>query len=290
MPKTGTRPRRGASSRGGPVGRLVKNLKEVLKFRVLIRSLVSRELKARYRGTVLGFLWSFINPLLLMTVYTVVFGFILRPRDPTIGDSPWLYSLFLFCGILPWTWFSSSSIESANTLMINGNLIKKILFPAEILPVVTVTSNFIHFLFGLPILLIFMLVLGKPPTVFALFLPIVILVQFVFSLGFSMLLAALTVHFRDIKDILSNLLTFWFFATPIIYSFRSEPIQKYSAIKTLLSLNPMTHIIEGYHYCLFYGSLFHWKKLGMTLLISLVFFVLAYAVFDRLRDSFPEEV
>ena len=272
------------------MGSLIRNLKEVYKFRVLIQNLVSRELKARYRGTILGFLWSFINPLLLMTVYTIVFGFILRPRDPTIGDSPWLYALFLFCGILPWTWFSSSSIESANTLMINGNLIKKILFPAEILPLVNVTSNFIHFCFGLPILLIFMLVLGKPPTVFALFLPVVILVQFVFSLGFSLFLSALTVHFRDIKDILANLLTFWFFSTPIIYSFTSEPIQKYPILKTVLSLNPMTHIMEGYHYCLFYGSLFHWKKLGVTLLISLVFFVIGYAVFDRLRDSFPEEV
>jgi lipopolysaccharide transport system permease protein len=286
---TGTRPRRGGSTRGGGVGRLVRNLKEVYKFRVLIQNLVSRELKARYRGTVLGFFWSFFNPLLLMIIYTFVFGFILRPKDPSIGNS-WEYALFLFCGILPWVWFSSSSIESANTLMINGNLIKKILFPAEILPLVTVTSNFIHFLFGLPILFIFMLVLGKPPTLFALFLPVIILVQFAFSLSFSLLLSALTVHFRDIKDILANLLTFWFFSTPIIYSFTSEPIQKYPILKTVLSFNPMTHIIEGYHYCLFYGSLFHWKKLGITLLVSLVFFIAAYAVFDRLRDSFPEEV
>jgi lipopolysaccharide transport system permease protein len=271
------------------VGRLVRNLKEVYKFRVLIQNLVSRELKARYRGTVLGFLWSFFNPLLLMVVYTFVFGFILKPRDPSIGSS-WEYALFLFCGLLPWVWFSSSSIESANTLMINGNLIKKILFPAEILPVVTVTSNFINFLFGLPILFIFMLVLGKPLTIYALLLPVVILVQFFFSLAFGLFLSAMTVHFRDIKDILGNLLTFWFFTTPIIYSLRSEPILKYPILQTILDLNPMTHIMEGYHSCLFYGSLFHWKKLGITLLVSLVFFVLAYAVFDRLRDSFPEEV
>ena len=269
--------------------RLVRNLKEVYKFRVLVQNLVSRELKARYRGTVLGFIWSFVNPLLLMVVYTFVFGFILKPKDLTIGTS-WEYALFLFCGLLPWIWFSSSSIESANTLMINGNLIKKILFPAEVLPIVVVTSNFIHFCFGLPILFIFMLVLGKPPTLFALFLPVVLLVQFVFSLAFSLLLSALTVHFRDIKDILGNLLTFWFFTTPIIYSLRSEPILKYPILQTILDLNPMTHIIEGYHSCLFYGSLFHWKKLGVTLLVSLVFFIAAYAVFDRLRDSFPEEV
>ena len=105
-------------------------LKGVWKYRVLIQNLVSRELKARYRGTVLGFLWSFFNPLLLMIVYTIVFGFIIQSRDPAFGGSPWIYALFLFCGVLPWTWFSSTSLESANVLMINGNLIKKILFPA----------------------------------------------------------------------------------------------------------------------------------------------------------------
>ncbi len=271
------------------MGRLVRNLKEVYKFRVLIQNLVSRELKARYRGTVFGFLWSFFNPLLLMVVYTFVFGFILKPRDPSIGTS-WEYALFLFCGLLPWVWFSSSSIESANTLMINGNLIKKILFPAEVLPIVVVTSNFIHFCFGLPILFIFMLVLGKVPTLYALLLPVVILVQFIFSLAFSFFLSALTVHFRDIKDILGNLLTFWFFTTPIIYSLRSEPILKYPIFEKILSFNPMTHIIEGYHSCLFYGTLFHWKRLGITLLVSIVLFVLGSMVFDHLRDSFPEEV
>lgn len=272
------------------MARLVNNLKELYRFRVLIQNLVSRELKARYRGTVLGFLWSFFNPLLLMSVYTIVFGFILRPRDPAFDSSPWFYALFLFCGILPWVWFSSSSIESANTLMINGNLIKKILFPAEILPIVTLTSNFIHFSFGLPILLIFIFIFGKTLTLYALLLPVVILVQYIFSLGFGFLISALTVHFRDIKDILGNLLTFWFFTTPIVYSMHSPPIEEHPAIKMILVLNPMTHIMEGYHDCLFYGRMIDWRWLGITLLVSLVQFTIAYAIFDRLRDSFPEEV
>ncbi len=270
---------------------LVQNLKGVWKYRVLIQNLVSRELKARYRGTVLGFLWSFFNPLLLMTVYTVVFGFILQARRPEHrrirhGFMPCI----LFCGILPWTWFSSSSLESANVLMINGNLIKKILFPAEILPVVTVTSNLIHFLFGLPILFIFIPIMGKPFTLWIFFLPVVILVQYVFCLGLSLLISSLTVHFRDIKDILANLLTFWFFATPIIYRLAVGSIEKSHFLRILLNLNPMTHIIRGYQSCLFYGELIHWKKLGVTLLVGLLFFVIGYYVFDRLRDSFPEEV
>jgi len=269
---------------------LVDNLRAVWRYRVLVQNLVSRELKARYRGTILGFLWSFLNPLLLMIVYTVVFGLILNPRDPAIGGTAWLYALYMFCGVLPWTWFSSSAIESANVLMINGNLIKKILFPAEILPVVTVTANLVHFFLGLPILLLFVPIMGKAFTPYILFLPLVILVQYIFTLGFSLLLSALTVHFRDIKDILANLMVFWFFSTPIIYSLKMEALQRVPIVKTLLNLNPMTHIIEGYHACLFTGELIHWKRLGVTLAVSLILFVFGYMVFDRLRDSFPEEV
>ena len=270
--------------------RLFGNLKELYKYRVLIQNLVSRELKARYRGTVLGFLWSFFNPLLLMLVYTMVFGLILKGGRVEFGDSPTLYAVFLFTGMLPWTWFSSSSLESANCLMINGNLIKKILFPAEVLPVVTVLSNLVHFSLGLPILFVFLLVFGKGLTFWALFLPVVMLVQMTFSLGFGLLISSLTVHFRDIRDILANLLTLWFFSTPIIYPLSFKSIQESSFLSTLLNLNPMTHIIEGYHTCLFYGAAPHWKRLGITFLAGLVLFVIGYAVFDRLRDSFPEEV
>ena len=272
------------------MARFFKNLGELYKYRVLIQNLVVRELKARYRGTVLGFLWSFFNPLLLMLVYTVVFGFILQPRDPTLGGSPKFYAIFLFCGILPWTWFSSSSLESANVLMIHGNLIKKILFPAENLPIVTVTSNFVHFSLGLPILFLFVPLFGRAYTVYVLFLPVVILVQYVFTLGFCLLISSLTVHFRDIKDLLSNWLTFWFFATPIVYPMTFGTIQSSSWLRAFLNINPMTHIVMGYQNCLFYGTMIRWKKLGVTFLVALVLFVIGYTIFDRLRDSFPEEV
>jgi len=276
--------------------KVVDSLKVLYRYRVLIQSLISRELKARYRGTVLGFLWSFINPLLLMIIYTVVFGFIIGPRDPAFGSNRVLYALFLFCGVLPWSWFSSSSIESANILMIQGNLIKKVLFPAEILPVVVVTSNFIHFLFGLPILLaakllIILFVPQAPPfSPYLALLPLVMFVQFVFSLGFGFLISSLTVHFRDIKDILANLLTFWFFATPIIYPMTFPAIQRSSLFRLFLNLNPMTHIIQGYHDTLFAGRPPDWLHLGGTLLFALLLFWAGHTVFDRLRDSFPEEV
>ena len=124
------------------------NLARLLRYRGLIQSLVARELKARYRGSVLGFLWSFINPLLLLLVYTFVFTVVMPRAHAEIEP----YSLFMFCGILPWTWFSSSLIESAGVLISGGNLIKKVLFPAEILPIVSVLANMVHFFLGLPIL------------------------------------------------------------------------------------------------------------------------------------------
>lgn len=270
--------------------RLLKSLAELYRYRVLLQNLVSRELKARYRGTILGFFWSFINPLLLMIIYTIVFGLIIGPRDPAFGGSPWLYALFLFCGVLPWVWFSTSSMESANVLMIQGNLIKKILFPAEILPIVVVTSNLVHFFFGIPILFLFVPILGKSFTPYMLLLPVVIFVQIVFSVGFAFLVSSLTVHFRDIKDILANLLTFWFFASPIIYPMTFGSVQKSSILRTLLNLNPMTHIMQGYQNCIFYGRMIHWGNLGITLLLSVVLCLIGYYIFDRLRDSFPEEV
>lgn len=270
--------------------RLYNNLIGLFKYRVLIQNLVSRELKARYRGSVLGFLWSFFNPFLLMVVYTIVFGLIIRSRDPAFDNSPWKFSLFLFCGVLPWTWFAASCIESANVLIAQGNLIKKVLFPVEILPVVVVISNFIHFVFGLPILFLFIPILGKQYTWFLLFLPLVIVVQFVFSLGFAFLVSSLTVHFRDIKDILTNLLTFWFFASPIIYSIKFGPIQEHKILKIWMNLNPISHIMQGYQNSVFFGEMIRWKKLGITFLVSVVFLFIGYYIFDKLRDSFAEEV
>ena len=199
------------------LGSMLHNLVRLTRYRGLIQSLVARELKARYRGSVLGFFWSFINPLLLLLIYSFVFKYVL-PRGARRACRP--YALFMFCGILPWTWFSSSLLESSGVLISGGNLIKKVLFPAEMLPIVTVLANMVHFFLGLPILGAFLLYYGIPLSLRELALvPVVVLVQLVLTLGFALLLSALTVHFRDMRDILSNLLTFWFFATPIIYPY-----------------------------------------------------------------------
>jgi len=279
------------------------NLAALVRYRGLIQSLVARDLKARYRGSVLGFFWSFVNPLLLLIIYSVVFEVFLPNRME--GIQP--YALFLFCGLLPWTWFSTALNESAGVLIAGGNLIKKVLFPAEVLPIVSVLANMVHFFFGLPILAGFLAWYAWGPDTIdpetglvvqhqialhwqeLVWLPVVVVVQFVLTIGLALLLSALTVHFRDIRDILSNLLTFWFFATPIIYWWNTPQLLGY---KWFFDLNPFTHLAVSYQEILFFpeNAFGHWKWLLALAGMSVVVFLVGYWVFDRLRDSFAEVV
>ena len=264
---------------------MLANLRQQFRYRGLIQTLVARELKARYRGSVLGFFWSFVNPLLLLLVYTFVFSTVLRNRAE--GVQP--YAVFMFCGILPWTWFSSALSESANVLISSGNLIKKVMFPAEVLPIVSVLANMVHFSLGLVILVVFLVYYQiMPDPLDLLWFPVVVLVQFLFTTGLALLLSALAVHFRDIKDILTNLLTLWFFSTPIIYPHFQPEVQQY---RLFFDLNPFTHLAISYQEILFFDGPFgHWKWLMALGAGSVVLLLVAYALFDRLRDSFAEEV
>ena len=275
---------------------MLSNLWRLFGYRVLIHTLVVRELKARYRGSVLGFFWSFANPLLLLVVYTFVFSVVLPARFEGVDDN---YALFLFCGLLPWTWFSSALTESSNSLLVNGNLIKKVLFPAEVLPVVAVLANMVHFFLALPILVValFLFAATPPGLIELLWFPAVVAVQFVLTLGLGLMLAALTVHFRDIKDLLANVLTLWFFATPILYPWTMVAERGPSVFglppagKVLMDLNPFAHIAISYQEILFFDGPFgHWKWLLALALGGVVLFLAGYALFDRLRDSFAEEV
>jgi lipopolysaccharide transport system permease protein len=264
---------------------LFRNLANLVRYRGLIQSLVARDLKARYRGSVLGFVWSFVNPLLLLLIYSFVFTRIMP--NQTQGIQP--YALFMFCGILPWTWFSSSLSEAAGSLIAGGNLIKKVLFPAEVLPIVSVLTNMVHFFLGLPILIAFLVVYKHPPDAWDLiWFPIAVLVQLLFTCALALFVSALAVHFRDIRDILANVLTLWFFATPIIYPMSLDTVQQY---KTLYNLNPFTHLAVSYQEILFYyGPIGHWRWLLALGAASVVVFLAGYWLFDRLRDSFAEGV
>jgi ABC-type polysaccharide/polyol phosphate export permease len=264
---------------------LFANLLTLFRYRGLIQSLVVRDLKARYRGSVLGFLWSFVNPLLLLLIYTFVFTVVMpgaRGRDV----EP--FAVFMFCGILPWTWFSSSLLESANVLVSGGNLIKKVLFPAEVLPIVTVLAGLVNFCLGLPILGAFLLYYRvRVPLLDLLWLPLVIVFQCLMTLGLALVVSSLTVLFRDVRDLLANVLTLWFFATPIIYPLWSVP----ERFRTVLELNPMTYPIVSYQEILFRQEPFRdWGHVVEFGAMALVVFLAGYFVFNRLRDTFAEEV
>src|SRR6476619_6168890 len=257
---------------------MLANLSRLIRYRGLISSLVARELKARYRGSVFGFLWSFINPLLLLLIYSFVFTTVIPNQEA--GVQP--YALFMFCGILPWTWFATSLSDAAGSLIAGGNLIKKVLFPAEVLPIVNVLANMVHFFLGLVILIAFLILYRHSPDAWDLvWFPIAVAVQLVFTCALALLLAALTVHFRDIRDILANVLTLWFFATPILYWIKEAP----GFSKTVLDLNPMTHVVVSYQEILFFrGPIGHWKWLLATGGMSVLLFLAGFWLFDRLRD------
>ena len=264
---------------------MLASLRLLLRYRALVGSLVARELKARYRGSVLGFLWTFVNPLLLLLVYTFVFS-VVMPGARAPGLEP--YSLFLFCGILPWTWFSSSLLESCTALTGSGTLLRKVMFPAEILPLVTVLTGLVNFCLGLVILVAFTMYSGLPFfTADLVWLPVIVVVQFAWTLGLALLLSALSVHFRDIRDLLGNLMTLWFFATPIVYPYTQAP----ERFRPLLDLNPFTHIAGAYQDVLLAGGRYNsGSRLVVVGLVAALVLVVGYGVFDRLRDTFAEEV
>jgi lipopolysaccharide transport system permease protein len=261
---------------------VIAELRTLVRYRLLIQSLVGRELKARYRGSVLGFFWSFVNPLLQLLTYGLVFSVILPGRrQPEIEP----YLLFFFCGILPWTWFQSSLTEAASVLISGGNLIKKVLFPAEILPVVAVFANLAHFILGLPVLLA-CLVWYERLRPSALLLPLPMAVQLVLTIGLALVVSALTVHFRDIQNILAHLLHLWFFASPVLYYYGTLQ----GKARAVLRLNPMSHLLVSYQQMLFEGRFDHWGGLAATAGVAVLAFALGAWLFDRLRDTLAEEV
>ncbi len=262
--------------------RVGTQVRTLFRYRLLIQSLVGRELKARYRGSILGFFWSFVNPLLQLLTYGLVFGVILpRGKDPQMEP----YLLFFFCGILPWTWFNSSLLEASGVLIAGGSLIKKVMFPAEVLPVVTVLTNLAHFLLGLPILILCLILYGRlAPS--ALLLPLPILVQLILTVGLALIISALTVHFRDLQNILGHLVHLWFFASPVLYYYGART----GKARLLLRLNPMSHLLVSYQQMLFEGYFDHWRGLFATLVVAVLAFALGAFLFDRLRDTLAEEV
>ena len=268
---------------------MIAHLSELYRFRALIWTLVLRELRARYRGSFLGFLWSFLNPLLLMLVYVLVFSVYLRV--PMHG-----YAVFLFSGLLPWLWFSSSLGHAASVIVGSGALVKRISFPAEILPLVCVLANMVNMLLSLPLLFAFLLIFGIRPGMTLLFLPLLLVLQLSLTAGLALALAPLNVHLRDVEQILANGLVLLFFFSPILYPVSTVPTTLTLGggltvpLRPLYFLNPVAGLVQSYQNIFFFGREPHWIHLGMATLCAIGAVFGGYWVFDRLRDSLAEEV
>jgi lipopolysaccharide transport system permease protein len=253
--------------------------RELFAYRALIHTLVMRDLKARYRGSMLGLLWTLLNPLLHMGIYVLVFSVYLRVQMD-------LYVVFLLCGLLPWIWFSSSLLMGASAIIEGGSLLKKVFFPPQILPTATVTANFMNFLLGIPILCVFLLLYDVKPGWTLCLLPLIMICQFAFTLGLTLLISAASVHYRDIPHILGHLLTFWFFLSPIVYKNTQVPEQ----FRALLSLNPLTLFVVAYQNILLYNTAPTWAAFAAMFCVSVFALLSGILIFTHFRWSFAEEV
>ncbi len=212
------------------------------------------------------------------------------------------YHIYLFCGLLPWVWFSSCLLEGCNSIMSGASLVKRVMFPAEILPLVVIITNLIHFFLALPILFVFLAVYRIRPGWNILGFPLVVLIQFLFTSGLVLILSALSVHLRDIQQILNNIVTLWFFMSPIVYSINDLNLHSKPIIQFVLNLNPMKHIMVAYHRVFLqwmegntvnelpFNEPLPWIGLLGVFVFSLFILVLGYWIFNHFKVSFSEEI
>lgn len=252
---------------------------ELFRYREMFFGLVSREVRARYKGSVLGFLWSLLNPLMMIGVYSMVFAVYMRIGVPN-------YALFLFCGLLPWSWFATSLQNATSSITANASLIKKVYFPHELLPLMNVTTNLVNYLLSVPVLLLVMVVTGQDVTLNLLFFPLVVAVQFLVTLGFSLLFSTLNAFFRDVEQLLGPLMMAWFYMTPVVYPSTMIP----EGFRFLFYLNPMAPILVAYQDIFYYGRSPDLMRLLYCLGVGIFFFLIGYAYFYRKKFYFAEVV
>lgn len=254
--------------------------KEIYAYREMIFSLVRRDLKGRYKGSALGFFWTFLNPLLQLVVYTFVFSVIMK------SDVEYYY-LHLFVALVPWLFFSMSVSEGCFCIRSQQDMVKKIYFPREVLPIAYVTSQFINMLLSFVVVLLVVLLSGRGLNLVALlYLPIIAIVEYLLCLGSALLVSAITVYVRDMEYLLKIVTMALQFLTPVMYSIDIVP-ERYMAIYVL---NPMTPIIVAYRDILYYGKIPRLTTLLHAVLMGVVLLVIGFLVFGKLKRRFAEEL
>lgn len=253
--------------------------KEIYNYREFLKTNVKKDIRGKYKGSFLGVLWSFINPLLMALVYAIVFPFILKSSQDN-------YVTFIVIAILPWNYFTTAISQGTFCVLANSDVIKKVYFPREILPISTATSGLINFFISVPIILIFLLCGGIGLNINILWLPVIAIVQYILTLGIILITSAINVYIRDSEYIINFFVTMLFYATPVLYSTTLFP-EKY---RWILYLNPMTSIINGYRDIFFYQTSPNFQNLFMVLMASILLLFIGVIVFNKLKKGFAEEV
>ena len=257
----------------------MKLLKNLYQYRELLKSNVKKEIRGKYKGSFLGVLWSFVNPLLQVLVYAIVFPYIMRVKTDN-------YLVFLIIGIIPWTFFTYVLNQGMITVRMNAGIIKKVYFPREILPISVATSGLVNFLISCIIILLFCIFGGVGITWHLVFLPLIAIFQYVLQLGLTLGLSAINIYIKDTEYIVQFFINMLFYGTPILYTATLFP-ERY---RWILYLNPMAQIINAYRDIFLYHQIPDLFGLVYMAGVSVVLFIIGLAIFRKLEKGFAEEV
>lgn len=253
--------------------------KNIYNYRELLKTNIKKEIRGRYKHSFLGVLWSFLNPLLQLAVYAIIFPIILKVPQEN-------YVIFLCVGLIPWTYFSTVITQSTGVIIANGNIIQKVFFPREILPISVVSSATVNFIISTVIIIAFMLLSGMLPTWHLIFYPLILIVQYILSLGISFIVSSLTVYLRDLEHLIGVAMMMLFYATPIAYASDAVP----QGFAFVMYLNPMAHIIDAYRAIFYQQTIPNLQGLGILFVVSLVICIVGYLIFNKLQKRFAEEL
>lgn len=258
---------------------MIKKIRGLWEYKYLIYNLVLRDLKVKYKGSTLGFLWSLLNPLLMLAVYTVAFKYVIKIKVEN-------FPIFLFCALLPWNFLNSALAMGVGAITDNANLVKKVYFPREILPLSVVLVNLFHFFLTFVVLIPALLIFKIYPSWPFLFLPVVIIFQTFFVLGLTLVVGALNVYYRDVKHVQEVMLQLWFWVTPIIWSISLIPEE----FRDFAYLNPFTSYVVSFREIILHGRMPGLINIAATAVIGILVFLAGYWLFRRKQRRFAEEI
>ena len=253
--------------------------KNLYNYRELLKTSIKKEVRSKYKNSFLGVLWSFLNPLLQIIVYAIIFSLILKNQQEH-------YAIFLCCGLIPWTFFSTAINKSAFTFIENGNIIKKVYFPREIIPISVVTAEAINFLISTIIILGFVIFGGIGISKYIIYYPLILIAQYLIILAISLIISSVCVYLRDLQHFIGVILQLLFYAAPIVYSQDSIPLE----YQWIIKYNPMTYIINAYRDIFYYQTSIEIEPLLILIIIAIIGCIIGYGIFSKLQKGFAEQL